>query len=406
MGIDIASPAMQRDPYPTYAEMRRQPTIVNVNHVFSGKDVPFITRYADAVMVLKDPRFINDERRLPGWEDWTKKWYIPSVLKVFVDTMALADEPDHTRLRGLVHKAFTPAMIQQLAGNIEQWASDLLDAAAKKSGVIDFVQDFAIPVPLNVIADMMGVSHKDRARFRRYMSDTIIDVTPGDKLGMIPKLINAFGLNGLLKNLIADRRKNPQADLTTALVQAEQDGDRLSEAELIAMLFLMLFAGHETTSSLLSVGTLALLQQPDQLEMLKAKPELMDSAIEELLRYTNPTQHIATRYALEDVQIGETVIKQYQPVMICIAAANRDETVFENADRLDITRAPNKHIAFGLGIHYCLGAPLARLEAKIAFSVLLRRFPNLQIAAPVDSLRWRGAPSLRGLVSLPVRLNG
>ncbi|NDJ59545.1 MAG: cytochrome P450, partial [Chloroflexi bacterium] len=387
------------------AEMRHQTSPVRINHTTAGQSAYFITRYHDAMTVLKDPRFINDARKLPGWNDWTKKWYVPTPLKTFVDSMALADEPDHTRLRSLVHKAFTPSRVQQLAGDIERIANELLDAAASKRE-IDFMADYALPLPLTVIADMMGVPQPDRTKFRRWMSNTIADISPNDRLKLIPKMLNALGLNGLLKRLVEDRRRNPRDDLTTALVQAEEAGDRLSEDELIAMLFLILFAGHETTVNLIGSGTLALLQHPDQFAQLKANPDLMDSAIEELLRYTNPVQHIAYRYALEAVTLGDIEIPQYGTALVGIGAANRDETVFENPEVLNITRHPNPHVAFGFGIHYCLGAPLARLEAKIAFSTLFERFPNLQLAAPADQLQWRGAPSLRGLVSLPVRLQG
>lgn len=403
MVIDLASPEMQRNPYPIYAEIRRQTEPVLANFGFSNEPLRLITRYHDAVTVLKDPRFFNDARKLPTYTDWTQKWFIPSMLKSFQNTMVLVDEPDHTRLRSLVHKAFTPAMIQQMHGSIEQIAHELLDEAERKPE-IDFMADFALPLPLNVIADMMGVPKKDRQKFHRWMSNTVADTSPSDRLGIIPKLINTFGLNRFLRGMLNERRRHPKDDLTTALVQAEEAGDRLSEEELIAMLMLILFAGHETTVNLIGSGTLALLQNPDQFELLKSNPELLDSAIEELLRYTNPVQHIAPRYASEDVEVGGVHIPQYSTVLVGVAAANRDETVFENPEKLDITRSPNRHIAFGFGIHYCLGAPLARMEASIGFKVLFERFPNLELAVPSEQLRWRGAPPLRGLVSMPVRL--
>lgn len=318
--------------------------------------------------------------------------------------MALADEPDHTRLRQLVHKAFTPSMIQRLASSMETLAHELLDRAAQKS-VIDLREEFALPLPLTVIANMMGVSPADREKFRRWMADPITDLSPKDPVGMIRKLRSAMGLNGLLKRLVADRRSNPRDDMTSLLVQAEESGDRLSESELIAMLFLILFAGHETTVNLLGSGTLALLQHPEQFALLKANPNLLDSAIEELLRYTNPVQHIAQRYLLEDVEFGGVTVPQYSQLLIGIGSANRDETIFDNPETLDITRSPNRHIAFEFGIHYCLGAPLARLEAKIAFKALFERFPNMELAVPAGELKWVGAPALRGLTRLPIRLN-
>lgn len=405
MNYDLVSPEMRHDPYPTYAQMRRDPSIVKVIHGLTGQPTYFVTRYNDAAIVLKDPRFVNDSRKLPGIGDWTAKWYIPSVLKVFAYSMALADEPDHTRLRGLVHKAFTPNMIQQLTGRMEQLADDLLTAAAHKPEC-DFIEDFALPLPLNVIGDLLGVSIPERKKFRRWLGNNITDFNPKDRLGTLAKLVNAFAMDGFLKRLIKDRKQNPKDDLISALVQASEGADKLSNNELMAMLFLILFAGYETTVNLISSGTLALLQNPDQFEKLKANPDLLDSAIEEMLRYVNPVQHVAYRYPLEDVDINGVTIPKYSTIMVGVAAANRDETVFENPEKFDITRNPNKHLAFGVGIHYCLGAPLARLEAVIGFRALLRRFPNIVLAAPAERLQWRGAPALRGLVTMPVRLKG
>jgi cytochrome P450 PksS len=405
MTFNLKSPDMRRDPYPTYAQMRRQTTPVTVAASTTGKSTLFFTRYDDVMAILKDSRFINDMRRLPNAEDWTKKWYIPSTIKNFVNSMALVDDPDHARLRRLVHKAFTPSTIQSMAGSIEEWAERSLDACAGKP-VIDFIADFALPVPLNVISDLMGVEIADRARFRRWMSNNISDFSLDNRLELIPKLINTMQLDGFLRRLIQDRRAAPKPDLTTALVQAEDGGDTLSEPELTAMLFLLLFAGHETTVNLIGSGTLALLQNPDQFDDLKAHPDLLDSAIDEMLRFTSPVQHIAIRYATVATEIGGVPIPQSAEIMLGIAAANYDETVFDEPERFDIRRSPNKHIAFGFGMHYCLGAPLARLEARLAFEVLFRRYPNLTLAVPPETLTWRGAPALRGLTRLPIRLHG
>lgn len=404
MFFDLETPDFQRDPYAVYAEIRRQGSLVTVNHPIVGKDVLFLTRYDDIVRVLKDSRFVNDRRKLPEVEDWTKKWYIPSSLKMFADSLALKDAPDHTRLRQLVHLAFTPKMIRQMEGSIAQITDDLLDAMDGKREV-DLMEAFALPLPLNVIADMMGVPKSDRDKLHKWMSDNISQIPSGGRAWQfLPKIWNAMRMNGYLTRLIEDRRRHPQDDLTTALVQAEMDGDKLTETELLAMVFIIFFAGHETTVNLIGSGTLALLANPDQLALLKANPDLLDSAIEELLRYTNPVQHIATRYATEDITLDGQVIPQSSRVLIGIAAANFDETVFDAPEKLDITRDPNRHIAFGLGIHYCLGAPLARMEAKIAFTKLLERYPDIQLATDAEKLVWQGAPAFRGLKHLPVSL--
>ncbi|MGQ9910672.1 MAG: cytochrome P450 family protein [Candidatus Flexifilum sp.] len=401
--LDLNAPEALRDPHRLYAELRRRPDLARVDQGLGGPAY-LITRYDDALFVLKDPRFVNDARKLPGRADWSDKWYIPAVLKRFASTMALVDEPDHTRLRTLVHRAFTPQRVEQMRAGIEALAHDLLDRQRGRD-VVDFMTAFAVPLPLTVIGDLMGISQADRADFRRWMANTISDFSPRRPLALIPKLLNAFALNRLLKRIIAERRARPTDDLTTALVQAEADGDRFSEDELLAMLFLILFAGHETTVNLLGGGLLALLQHPDQLARLKAEPDRLDAAIEELLRFTSPVQHVAYRYAIEDVTVGGTTIPRGSMLVVSIASANRDERVFPDPDRLDIAREPNRHIAFGFGVHYCLGAPLARLEAQIGFRVLLARCPDIELAVPAETLRWHGVPALRSLTRLPVRLH-
>ncbi|MFZ4813834.1 MAG: cytochrome P450 family protein [Phototrophicaceae bacterium] len=407
MIVNLKSPAMRRDPYPGYATMRQSSEPVMIRYDVDGTNVYFLTRYTDVMTALKDPRFANDRNRLPGKGgiDLNAMWYIPKALKVLAYTMALHDDPDHARLKKLVHKAFTPTRIAEMAADIERLANEYLDQAAKQP-VVDLMDAFAIPLPLTVIGNMMGISAQDRHKFRRWMGNNITDASPDEPLKAIYKLVNTMGLGGFLERLIDDRRRHPKPDLTTALVQAEDDGDQLSENELIGMLFLLLFAGHETTVNLIGSGTLALLQHPDQLEKLKADPTLLDSTIEELLRYTNPVQHVAPRYALEDVEIGGVKIAQGSTVMLGIAAANYDPDMFPNPDQLDITRNPNRHVALGFGVHYCVGAPLARLEGKIAFEVLLRRYPHMQLAAAPETLKWHGVPALRGLDKLPIQLNG
>ena len=295
-------------------------------------------------------------------------------------------------------------MIQQMGSRVEQISNQLLDEAAKQE-TIDFIRMFSLPLPLTVISEMMGVPEKDREKFHKWTAHFIDSASSANPMTMLPQLPNAIQMNRFFRQLMTLRRTDPQDDLITALVRAEEAGDKLNEDELVAMLFILLLAGHETTVNLLGNGVLALLQHPDQLAKLRANPELIDSAIEEILRFTNPVQQIAPRYALEDVELHGQHIPKGSSVMCGIASANRDELVFPNADQFDITRTPNRHIAFGLGIHYCVGAPLARLEGKLAFQVLFKRFPNFELAVPVDQLQWRESGALRGLKSLPLRLN-
>ena len=404
MALDLSTQEYHRDPYTFYSQVRQQAPITRLDS-FMGSAF-FIAHYDDVVSVLKDARFSSERGKVTDEGSLTDSWWMPSVFKALLNSMVMVDDPDHARLRNLVHKAFTPRIIQQMDARIEEICNQLLDEAAKKP-TVDLMKDFALPLPLTVISEMMGVPPKDRHKFHQWTAGFIDGASSASSniLSMLPQLPNAFLMNRFFRQLISLRRREPQNDLITALVRAEESGDRLSEDELTAMLFLLLLAGHETTVNLVGNGTLALLEHPDQFEKLKANPDLIESAVEEILRFTNPVQQIAPRYALEDVELHGQVIPQGSTVMCGIASANRDETVFENADQFDITRDPNRHIAFGLGIHYCLGAPLARLEGKIAFQALFSHFPNLELAIPADQLEWRSGEALRGLKSLPVRLN-
>jgi cytochrome P450 len=402
VAVDLSVPSVREDPYPLYRWLRENEPLSRVEN-FMGK--PYIVnRYEDVVTVLRDPRFANDRRKVDSRAgNLIDAWWLPRVFRALADSMLMADEPDHRRLRGLVHQAFTPQMVESMTPRIENVSRDLLDAIARKPAA-DLIAEFALPLPLTVISEMMGVPHNDRLKFHKW-SSTFIDSTSGKPWHLLVNLPNTFLMDRFFKQLIELRRREPSDDIITGLVQAEEGGDVLSEDELSAMLFLLLLAGHETTVNLIGNGTLALLEHPDQLQRLRENPDLMGSAIEELLRFTNPVQHIAPRYALEDIELCGQVIPRGSSVLVNLASANRDESVFQDADRMDIARQPNKHVAFGTGIHYCLGAPLARMEARIAFSMLLERFPNLRLAVPAQEIQWRSSVSLRGLKSLPVRLD-
>lgn len=401
MTIDITTDEFRQNPYPVYQRLRREEPVVFAEKTYAGP-AWLITRYNDAVTVLKDPCFSSNRLAVKEKGGPMDAWWMPKTFRALSNSMIVVDDPDHRRLRDLVHMAFTPQMIRRLASRIEAISHELLDQALKKASV-ELIADFALPLPLTVISEMMGVPEKDRLKFHKW-SAAFLDASFDDPMSMLQQLPNAFQLNRLFKQLIHLRQRHPADDLITALVQAEDAGDRLSEEELVAMLFLLLLAGHETTVNLIASGTLALLENPDELSKLKARPELMDSAVEELLRYTTPVEILPPRYALEDTVIGDFSITRGQAIVVSLASANRDETIFEQADELEIERHPNKHLSFGLGIHYCLGAPLARLEGKIALQVLLDRCPGLALAALPEELKWRNSAAVRGLKVLPVYL--
>jgi len=359
-----------------------------------------VTRYDDVVAVLKDERFAKDWRSAMTPEQLAQIPPIPEVMKPLSENMLDKDPPDHERLRRLVSKAFTPRLIERMRPRVQEIADTLLDAVKDKGGM-DLIDDYAFPLPITVIAELLGVPVEDRNRFREW-SDAAVsgDTTQEYVEKILLPYMQAF--IDYLRVLFEEKRKNPRDDLISALVLAEEAGDKLSEDELLGMVFLLLVAGHETTVNLIGNGTLALLQHPEQLQKLKEDPSLIKPAIEELLRYDGPVETSTERFAREDVAIGNTVIPKGEMVMVVIAAADHDPERFPEPDALDITRADNKHLAFGKGIHHCLGAPLARMEGQIALGTLLRRMPDLWLKGSLESLTWRPGMVLRGLKGLPV----
>jgi len=400
--LDFSDPVFLADPYPVLAALR------NNAPVSKGEQVPpygaawVVTRYAEVLTVLKDSRFSVEPRRLEGGNSM-ERWWMPRSFRLVTEGLLNKDDPDHYRLRNLVHKAFTPRLIEALQIHIEKITDDLLDGLDRRNP-IDLMQVFAVPLPLAVISHMLGVPARDRFKFRQLMNGTM---TGSPRMGLLRMLRGAHAMHrlmGFLDSLLTLRRREPDDGLITALVAAEQAGDSLSPDELLAMLFLLLFAGHETTVNLIGSGMLALIENPEQLKSLISEPPLAESAVEELLRYTNPVQFGASRIALEDIELGGVTIRKSNVVVAMLSSANRDEAVFADPERLDIARTPNRHLGFGLGIHFCLGAPLARMEGRIAFNKLLARFPNIRLAVPREKILWRASPVFRGLQSLPVYL--
>ncbi len=397
MPVDVTSAIFKANPFPFYAQLRAEAPVFPVT-LPTKQRAWLITRYDDVLNVLKDDRFAKDRRNAMTPEQLKKSPWIPPMFKPLEHNMLDLDGPDHARLRALVHKAFMPRLIEQMRDQIQALTNELLDRAEPNGGM-DLIADFALPLPLTMIARILGVPTEDTYKFHRWSKTLISGGTNRNLFVLIPTVMSFMGY---LKKLVKERRVYAKDDLVTALVQAKDGSDQLSEDEILAMIFLLLVAGHETTVNLIGSGSLALLEHPDQLAKLRSEPALINTAIEELVRFVCPVEMATERYAREDITVVGTTIPRGELVMAVIGSANRDANYFDNPDSLDITRKNNKHFAFGYGAHYCLGASLARLEGQIAISTLVQRMPNLRLSIAPDQLRWRGAFVLRGLEALPV----
>ncbi|MFY0528473.1 cytochrome P450 family protein [Archangium gephyra] len=393
---DLWAQETRANPVPVYARMRQEAPLVRLVDPYYKIPVWVATRYKDAVELMRDSRFTKDVRKLP--DSSPSKQMRSGSFDAISQHMLSADPPDHTRLRTLVSKAFTPRRVEELRSRVTAIAHRLLDAV-QPSGSMDLLDAFAFPLPVTVIAEMLGVPQEDQEQFREWTNIVINPPTDGNM-----KPIEAAGMQFVqyFQGLMARRRSEPRDDLLSALLTAEEQGDRLSPIELISMLFLLLVAGHETTVNLIGNGVWALLQHPEQLERLRANPALIDSAVEEMLRYRGPVETTTQRWAPQDLEFRGQVIPAGETVVASLLAADHDPEQFAEPERFDITREPNRHIAFGFGIHFCLGAPLARLEGTIAINLLLKRMPRLRLAEDPARLRWRDGILVNGLQRLPV----
>jgi cytochrome P450 PksS len=402
---EIATPAFKADPLPACARLRAERPVVRMAVPFAEGEAYVVTRYAEAAAVLRDERFVKNVRSARDPGDLRLPW-APRALRPLQHTMLDADGADHRRLRSLVQDVFGPRYMTRLEPRIESLTTELLDRLEGTSHT-DLVAAFALPLPLTVIAEIMGVSERDRMRFRRWVN-TLLGARPSTRptLRMLRRLPDVLAMMRFLRGLIAERRAEPRDDLISRLAAPDASGDRLDDEELVAMVFVLLIAGYETTVNLIATGTLLLLRNPDQLARLRDDPGLITHAVEELLRLANPVDHASERYAREDVELGGVTIPRGSLVLVGLLSANTDGSQFADAESLDLARSENRHLAFGLGPHYCLGAPLARLEGRIAIGSLVRRFPDLRLTVAPEQLRWRSGILLRGLVSLPVQVTG
>ena len=391
--------AFAANPYATYANLRSKDPI-HRSKLINGW---VLTRHRDISAVLKDPRFLADERKQNGYE----KFRAQAIKQGVIDptesdslSMLRSDPPDHTRLRALVSRAFTPRTVEGLRGRTEAIVSEHLDAVADQGGM-DVIAALAYPLPVIIIADMLGIPPEDHARLKHWSDEMvrgmgISSVEDGRRSRRGRRELRAY-----FEGIASARRREPREDLLSALLAVEAEGDRLSTDELYETCELLLVAGHETTTNLIGNGLLALLRNPDQFEMLRRDPSLIEHAVEELLRYDAPVQ-ATTRIAGEDMDFDGHAFRKGQQVALVIGAANRDPEQFSDPDRLDVSREEVRHLSFGHGIHFCLGSPLARLEAPIAFRALIERFPQMQLDDTVTP-HFKDNLILRGLHQLPVR---
>lgn len=395
--VDVTSSEFKATAYEYYAALRAEAPVIEVR--LPNKHAAWlVSRYDDVAALLKDPRLVKNRHSAQGSRPFSRAPGMFRFLQALERNMLDVDPPDHTRLRGLVHLAFTPRLVERMRNRVQDLSERLL-AAAQARGRLDLIADYALPIPLTIISEMLGIPPQDRGRFHRWSSAVVAATAAPNPIRLLPAI---WRFVRCLRRVIASKRERPADDLISGLVQAEEAGDRLRDDELVAMVFLLVIAGHETTVNLIGNGALALMQYPREMERLRADPQLDATAIEELLRFHSPIEVSSERYASEPIDIAGIRIPGGALVYGVLSSANRDERQFENPDQLDIARQKNRHLAFGQGIHYCLGAPLARLEGQIAIRTLLDRVPGLRLARPEARLSWRKGLNLRGLETLPV----
>jgi cytochrome P450 len=393
---DLWSPEARIDLLPVYARMRREAPVARLLSPHQRVPLWVVSRYKDTVELLRDPRFTKDKYRLSDAD--RLRYFRVDEIGQLDRHMLNVDPPDHTRLRALVAQAFTPRRVESLRPRITAIAHRLLEALPPH-GSVDLLEAFAFPLPVTVIAELLGVPAEDQDRFREWTTTLLTPPSGGD---VEPLRKTALQLQQYFQSFLARCRAEPRDDLTSALLAAEEQGDRLTGVELMSMVFLLMIAGHETTVNLISNGVWALLRHPEQLERLRADPPLIDSAVEEMLRYCGPVRHTTSRFAVQDTEFLGQRIPAGEMIMASLLSANHDAEQFSEPERFDITRQPNRHIAFGFGLHFCIGAPLARLEATIAIPLLLERLPGLRFGLDPATLRWRHGLLIHGLERLPV----
>lgn len=388
------------DPYPMYRRLLERDPF----HRSRALQGWVLTRHADISAVLRDQRFVADARKIPRFKKMQERRIAAgAVTREEAESQAMLglDPPDHTRLRSLVSKAFTPRAVEALRPRVEQLVDEMVERCAAK-GTFDVIREIAYPLPVIIIAEMLGIPPEDREQFKHWSDEMALSVGMANEGEQRRARDAQRALREYIIPILQERRREPREDLLSALVAAEEDGDKLSLMEVHSTIALILVAGNETTTNLIGNGLLALMRHRDQFERLRAEPELIGTAIEELLRYDSPVQG-TSRHVPEDAEINGHPVRAGEELLLLIGAANRDPEQYKDPDTLDIGREDNKHLSFGNGIHYCLGAPLARIEGPAAIHALVQRFPNMRLAT--EKLDWGDNIVLRGLRSLPVRVD-
>jgi len=399
----IWSDSFTQNPYPAFQHFREHGPIEQMI-MPNGQKAWMIFNYEAAVTALKEERLIKDASKFinQGAKEERSKQSVAYHNPFVSRHMLNVDPPDHRRLRNLVQKAFTPRVVSNLQPKIEAIANELLNHMQGQT-TVDIIETFAFPLPITVICDLLGIPLEDREQFRMWSSIFVEAVNDPEQMQKIIPVMEDF--SKYIDAFVDSKQHNLQDDLISHLIEAEENGDQLTKLEVRSLIFLLIIAGHETTVGLIGNGIFTLLQHPEQLDKLNKDRTLIDSAIEEMLRYEGPVEFSSTRWAAEDLTFYGQNISKGELVLVALSSADHDPEHFSDPDTFDITRRYNQHLAFGKGIHHCLGAPLARLEGKIAILTLLERYPHLQFAAEPNALQWRPGLLIRGLKQLPIKLS-
>ena len=400
----LSGEPFKADPYPTYAWLREHHPVYCRTSADGQARLWFITRYEDVAAALRDSkRFVKDALNTLTPEECAAQPAQPELYRLLTHHMLNADGATHARLRSLVNQAFTARRVEQLEPRLQSIADRLIDTVQAR-GHMDLIEEFALPFAIQVIAELLGIPLRDHHRLRAWSHVLVAPSASSErntrKTERLRQVMEDF--IGYLRRICAERRQAPQPDLITLLLQVEEAGARLSEEELFSMVLLLVVVGHETSVYLIGNAVLTLLRRPETLALLRADPTLIPQAVEELIRYDGPVERATMRFAAEEITLHGQTIHRGDAVSLVLASAHRDPNAFEAPDACDIFRANNRHLGFGLGNHYCLGAPLARLEARLALATLLQRLPDLRPGIPLEQLRWQTNPIVRGTKRLPV----